>query len=179
MSEPLKIVVAGPVGAGKTTFVKSLSDIEVVETDEVASEALGKDTTTVALDFGLLFAGGTPVYLYGTPGQERFDFMWEVLCEGALGLVLLVAGDKPADFPHARHVLEFVTSRISVPFVIGVTRQDMGYVWEPSDVAAYFALEPHAVVGIDATDRESALTAVTALLGAIERVSDNPGILAV
>ena len=168
MSEPLKLVVSGPVGAGKTTFVRSLSDIEVVETDETASEDLGKEKTTVALDFGLFFADDIPIYLYGTPGQERFDFMWEVLCEGALGLILLVAGDRPADFPRARHVLEFVTSRIAVPFVVGVTRQDLGYVWEPDDVAAYFDLEPYAVVGIDATDRTSALTAVTALLGAIE-----------
>lgn len=66
--------------------------------------------------------------------------IWEVLCEGALALSLLVAGDKPADFPHARHVLEFITSRISVPFVIGVTRQDLGYVWV-DDVAAYFDLK--------------------------------------
>ena len=81
--------------------------------------------TTVAFDFGMLIEDDNVLHLYGTPGQDRFDFMWEVLCEGALGLILLVSGDKPGDYPHARRILEFVTSRIPIPFVIGVTRQDM------------------------------------------------------
>jgi signal recognition particle receptor subunit beta len=97
--KPLKLVVSGPVGAGKTTFIGSLSEIPVVETDELASEDIGKERTTVALDFGLLTLDGVPIHLFGTPGQERFDFVWDILVEGALGLVLLVAGDSPKDFP--------------------------------------------------------------------------------
>jgi len=123
--KPLKLVVSGPVGAGKTTFISSLSEIPVVETDELASEDIGKEKTTVALDFGLLTLDGVPIHLFGTPGQERFDFVWDILVEGALGLVLLVAGDSPKDFPKARHILEYLTSRHPVPFVLGVTRQDL------------------------------------------------------
>ncbi len=164
---PLKLVVSGPVGAGKTTFIRSLSAIDVIETEEVSSEDIGKEMTTVAFDFGMLIEGDSVLHLYGTPGQDRFDFMWEVLCEGALGLILLVSGDKPGDYPHARRILEFVTSRIPIPFIVGVTRQDMRRVWEPRDVAGYFGLEPEQVVGINATERESALGAVTALLEAL------------
>ena len=87
-SPPLKIVMAGPVGAGKTTFIRSLSEIPVVDTDEIATEDIGKETTTVAMDFGMLTLDEIPIFLFGTPGQDRFDFMWEVLCEGALGLDL-------------------------------------------------------------------------------------------
>ena len=72
--------------------------------------------TTVAFDFGILSADDTVVHLYGTPGQDRFDFMWEVLCEGALGLILLVPGDRPEDYRHARGILEFVTQPYSRPF---------------------------------------------------------------
>ena len=89
--QPLKLVISGPVGAGKTAFVKSLSETEVVETDELASEDIGKTMTTVAFDFGTLNLDGQPIHLFGTPGQDRFDFMWDMLCEGALGLILLVA----------------------------------------------------------------------------------------
>lgn len=77
---PLKLV-AGPVGAGKTTFVGSLPEIPVVGTDELASEDIGKLHTTVAIDFGLLTLDNIPVHLFGTPGQDRFDFKWEILCE--------------------------------------------------------------------------------------------------
>lgn len=161
---PLKLVVAGPVGAGKTSFVQSLSETDVVDTNELASEAIGKAYTTVAMDFGTLNLDGQPIYLFGTPGQDRFDFMWEVLCEGALGLVLLVAGDRPGDFSQARRILDFITSRIPVPFVVGVTRQDLPRAWEPEDVADYFELPPHQVLGLNATRTTSSILALIQLL---------------
>ena len=167
--QPLKLVVSGPVGSGKTTYIQSLSETEVVETDEESTEEIGKLKTTVALDFGTLTLDGVPIYLFGTPGQDRFDFMWEILCEGALGMILLVAGDEPKHFPHARRILEFVTSRIPVPFVIGVTRQDLDKVWEPEDVADYFDLDPSQVVGLNATSPTSSVLALIALLRSIQR----------
>lgn len=159
-----KLVVSGPVGAGKTTFIQALSEIPVVETDEWASEEIGKEKTTVALDFGLLRLDGVPVYLFGTPGQERFDFVWDVLVEGALGLVLLVAGDRPGDFPKARRILEYLTSRHPVPFVVGVTRQDLPRVWGPEEVADYFGLPGEQVVGMNATSPTSATLALVRML---------------
>ena len=164
MITPLKLVVAGPVGAGKTSFIQSLSEIPVVETDEWATENIGKERTTVALDYGLLSLDGVRIHIFGTPGQERFDFMWEVLVEGALGLVLLVAGDRPKDFPKARYALEFLTSRHPVPFVLGVTRQDLPRVWRPEEVADYFALPIEQVIGMNATSPTSATLALTRIL---------------
>jgi uncharacterized protein len=168
-ANPLKLVVSGPVGAGKSTFIRSLSETEVVDTDELATENIGKAMTTVAMDFGTLHLDGQPLYLFGTPGQDRFDFMWEILCEGALGLVLLVAGDQPKDFPHARRILEFITSRIPVPFVVGVTRQDMGRVWTPEDVADYFELPLEQVIGLNATKATPCVNVLVHLLHHIER----------
>jgi uncharacterized protein len=166
--KPLKLVIAGPVGAGKTTFIQALSETEVVDTDEFASEDIGKARTTVALDFGTLELDGVPIHLFGTPGQDRFDFMWEILCEGALGLILLVAGDRPTDFPHARRILEFITTRINVPFMVGVTRQDLPRVWDPEDVADYFELPGDQVIGLNATSSTSSVLSLIRLLETIQ-----------
>lgn len=174
--QPLKLVVSGPVGAGKTAFIQSLSETEVVETDELATEDIGKERTTVAMDFGTLTLDGIPLYLFGTPGQDRFDFMWEILCEGALGMILLVAGDNPKDFPHARNILEFVTSRVPVPFVVGVTRQDLPRVWEPEDVADYFGLDYNQVVGLNATSPTASVLALITLLRLINQYDYNPNL---
>jgi small GTP-binding protein len=168
MRKPLKLVIAGPVGAGKTTFIQSLSETEVVDTDEFASQDIGKAKTTVALDFGTLELDGVPIHLFGTPGQDRFDFMWEILCEGALGLILLVAGDRPMDFPHARRILEFITTRINVPFLVGVTRQDLPRVWDTEDVADYFELPSDQVIGLNATSSTSSVLSLIRLLETVQ-----------
>ena len=92
-----KVIVTGPVGAGKTTAIQTISDIQIVNTNEETSDLAKskKPQTTVAMDYGLIRLGERErVHLYGTPGQERFDFMWEVLSEGALGLILLLDNSK-------------------------------------------------------------------------------------
>lgn len=164
MYEQLKLIVAGPVGAGKTTFIKSISEIEMVNTDVVASEDLGKELTTVAMDYGLLTLDGIPLHVYGTPGQDRFDFMWDVLCNGALGLLLLVRGDKPSDFIKCRNILDFIVSRIDVPFLICVTRSDSEDCWDTNAIAEFFDVEEWQAVGIDAREKEDCLDMVSYIL---------------
>lgn len=165
MNTPLKIVISGPVGAGKTTFIRTLSQTQVVNTDELSSEQIGKTHTTVALDFGQIDLGDYLIHLFGTPGQTRFDFMWEILSEGALGLLVLVACDRPQDFPHARRILEFVTSRHALPFVIASTRYDIARAaWSTEDIASYFGLLPEQVIGINAENQESAKAALVRLM---------------
>ena len=88
-----KIIFTGPVGAGKTTAIASLSDIPPVSTEEKATDFSNPEklNTTVALDYGkVTLEGGGCIHLYGTPGQKRFDFMWDILTTGGLGLILLL-----------------------------------------------------------------------------------------
>jgi len=170
--EPIKIVVSGPVGAGKTTLIGALSQVGVVNTDAPASECIGKATTTVALDFGMIEVDGWQIHLYGTPGQERFDFMWEVLCHGAAGLLMLVAGNSPRDFPKARNILEFVTTQVALPYLIGVTKLDLGRAWEPDEIAAFFGVGPAGVLGVDARDRSQGFGALVKLFGLMGAVSE-------
>ena len=130
MTAVYKLVFAGPVGSGKTTAIQSLSDIEVLSTEARASDEVRamKPTTTVAMDYGLMkLPGGDQVRLYGTPGQKRFDFMWDILTENALGLVLLInaaAADPLADLD--TYLREFRTLIDRTAVVVGVTHTDEG-----------------------------------------------------
>lgn len=92
-SDKLKIVFSGSVGSGKTTAIESISDVDTFTTEEAATDdvKLMKQNTTVAMDYGQLhLSDGNRVHLYGTPGQKRFDYMWEILAEGALGVVVIL-----------------------------------------------------------------------------------------
>jgi signal recognition particle receptor subunit beta len=122
----LKIVFTGPMGAGKTTAIRSISDIPPVSTevDNTDRASFDKESTTVALDYGqLLLEDGTAVRLYGTPGQERFSFMWEILCTGAIGVILLIDGSSANALRDLRNYAEtFQRINPHQPFVIGVGR---------------------------------------------------------
>jgi small GTP-binding protein len=126
--ESYKIVFTGPVASGKTTAINSISGISTVSTEEKATDETQqlKDNTTVAMDYGLLkMPGGGMVHLYGTPGQERFSYMREVLIEGALGLILLVNNSSPDPFKEMNHYIQAFSEFIdSTSLVIGITHMD-------------------------------------------------------
>lgn len=123
-----KIVVSGPVGAGKSTAIRSVSDSPVLATDFAASDSTcaRKDLTTVALDHGAFDVGtGDRVHLFGTPGQDRFAFMWEILSEGAAGLVLLIPNDHVKPLAELRLFVKAFASFVSpADFAVGVTHTD-------------------------------------------------------
>lgn len=124
-----KIIFTGPVGAGKTTAIDALSDIPIVKTDAAASDmtAQRKSTTTVALDYGMMKIGaGEQIHLYGTPGQERFDFMWDILSEGGIGLVLLLDNTRADPFSDLQFFVQAFRKFIDqTAMVVGVTRMDL------------------------------------------------------
>ncbi len=162
--EPLKVIVTGPVGAGKSTLIRTLSETEVVDTDAIASENIGKPTTTVALDHGTLHVGEHLIHLFGTPGQDRFDFMWEILAEGALGILLMVRADRPDTLPAARNILDLIVSRSPVPYVVGVTHLDQPKVWQPEEIALFLGTSLEHVVGFDPRKPEEATRPLERLL---------------
>ncbi len=129
MAREDKIIFAGPVGAGKTAAISAVSDVELVKTEALATDdvALRKLNTTVAMDYGALhLEDGSKIHLYGTPGQDRFNFMWDILTIGGIGLVLCLDNareDPIADMEHYLNAFRKFIDKTDV--VIGVTRMDI------------------------------------------------------
>src|SRR5512134_2493420 len=133
----VKMVVTGPFNAGKTEFIQTVSEIDVVTTErKISSDAERvKEETTVAMDFGRITVDDDLVlYLFGTPGQRRFDFMWEILSEGMLGFIVLVDSVRPETFREAKHILEVFRGYASTPYVVAANKQDMVDAWTPEDL---------------------------------------------
>jgi signal recognition particle receptor subunit beta len=124
-----KIIFTGPMGAGKTTAIGSISDIPPISTEVRCSDdaQLRKETTTVAMDYGYFsLDDGSRVHLYGTPGQERFDYMWSILTKGGIGLVLLLDNARPDPLADLNFYLDAFKDFIQqTGAVIGVTRMDV------------------------------------------------------
>ena len=120
MSNLYKIIVTGPFSSGKTTFVATISDIEVVSTErKITTEDRGvKAETTVAMDYGRATIDGRVIHLNGTPGQARFDFMWEILANEMNGFIVLVDSTDEASFPDAQDLIQLFSNFNKVPYLI-------------------------------------------------------------
>jgi small GTP-binding protein len=174
--QSVKVVVTGPFNAGKTTFIKAVSEITVLSTERQVSDASGEGSgeTTVAMDFGrITIADDVVLYLFGTPGQERFSFMWETLSEGMLGFVLLVDAEDPESFEDAKSMIEFFRNMSDVPFVVAANKVPPTDVRTLRSVRASIGLSDDTpLLPVDARDKES-VKAV--LLGLLYRILDSMG----
>ncbi len=171
-SQTVKMVITGPFSSGKTEFISSISEIDMVTTERgitTAAEKMVKDSTTVAMDFGRITVDEDLVlYLFGTPGQRRFDFMWEVLAEGMLGFIVMVDSTKPETFREAKSILETFRAYASTPYVIAANKQDMPDAWNTDDLRIALRIEDHVkLLPCVAKDKESVKAVLLELLYAI------------
>ena len=144
--QTVKMVVTGPFSAGKTEFIRSVSEIDVVSTErKISSEAEKiKNTTTVAMDFGRITVDEDLVlYLFGTPGQKRFDFMWEILSEGMLGFVVMVDSTRPETFREARSILQTFRAYAPTPYIVAANKQDRSEAWDLEGMRIALRLDPN------------------------------------
>ncbi len=169
--QAVKVVVTGPFAAGKTTLIRTISEITVLSTERSVTDSTRKrkPETTVAMDFGRITIDRELIlYLFGTPGQDRFDFMWEILGEGMIGYLLLVDAEREDSISEAGGILGAFRTMARVPYVVALNRasaDDHALIAKvrdrleiPSDVA---------ILSVDATDKESVKSVLLALLYAV------------
>jgi signal recognition particle receptor subunit beta len=178
----LKILIAGGFGVGKTTMVGAVSEIRPLRTEEALTNAsvgvddldgvATKTTTTVAMDFGrITLRDGVAIYLFGTPGQERFWFMWNELSRGALGAVVLADTRRlTASFASIDYF-----ERKGTPFVVAVNCFDGADRYEPPEIRNALDIDPHVPVLLcDARQRPSAKQVLVALIEHALRLVGTP-----
>ncbi|MGJ7505480.1 MULTISPECIES: GTP-binding protein [unclassified Variovorax] len=183
-----RILFLGPVGAGKTTAVRTISDIDAVDTDVRASDEVSdlKGTTTVAMDMGILqLSDADRIVLYGAPGQDRFDFMWEILLEQSDAVLLVLdhsAADPVADLRRYHSTLMRVP-RQRLPMAIGLTHTDRapqrpldiydGFLKTVKDRCGCMMCTP-PVLSMDARSRSDVLVTLAAMLEVSQRLPLKP-----
>ncbi|MDP8970487.1 MAG: ATP/GTP-binding protein [Actinomycetota bacterium] len=170
-SRSVKVVVTGPFGAGKTSLIQTISEIAVVSTEKRVSDHSGgkKSQTTVAMDFGrIAIDHDLALYLFGTPGQKRFDFMWQILAEGMLGFVVLVDAQREDSLQEAAEILAFFRDAAQVPYVVAVNKHDGDPEQAVERARSALQVPPEVrVVACNALDRESVKTVLLELLYAV------------
>ena len=169
--QTVKMVVTGPFNAGKTAFIQSVSEIDVVSTErKISTEAERvKETTTVAMDFGRITVDDDLVlYLFGTPGQKRFDFMWEILSEGMLGFIVMVDSSRPETFREAKGILHTFRAYAPTPYVVAANKQDKEDAWAVEDLRIALKLDSKVkMLPCVAADKETVKKVLLELLYSI------------
>jgi uncharacterized protein len=170
MRRAFKIVVTGPVGAGKTTFINTISEIRTIGTEAGISDGSAtqeKATTTVGFDFGqIALRDEMELYLFGTPGQDRFDFVWDVLSKGMLGVILLLDCERPDTWPAGRAMLDYFRARgdAHVPVIVAANKVT-DFAIARDGIALTLGLTEHDfVVPTDARDRQAVKQTLIELL---------------
>jgi uncharacterized protein len=168
-----KIVVLGSAGSGKSTLVRAIADGIVIDTDVANTDVdLGKAATTVAMDYAdVALPNGDRLRLYGTPGQQRFGFIWPILLQGASGAVLLADASLPDPVEAlVGHLYTLRTHAPNLPAVVGLSKPDLAADLDLDRCADAIATRLRAlpVVPMDARDREQVLWLMDALMGEIE-----------
>jgi len=171
-TRPLKIVVSGGFASGKTTFVESISEITPLQTEapmtsvaagiDDAGDVATKTHTTVAMDFGRITLQNTMLFLFGTPGQDRFWFMWDELAKGAIGAVIMVDTRRLDDCFSA---IDYFESR-KLPYVVALNQFDGKLYHEVDAVQEALAIDPSTpIIPVDARDPASTQQALLQLVG--------------
>jgi signal recognition particle receptor subunit beta len=160
----LKIVVTGPACAGKTTFVKSLTDEGLVSTEKQTTDAGERDTTTVGFDYGRVQVAGHHASLFGTPGQARFEYLWDILGEGADGCVFLFPADHSSTADDSIRFVRRLSERENAPVVVGVTRTDLATPEQHPDLRECFAPVARQIEAIDPRDHAQCRRLLTGLV---------------
>jgi small GTP-binding protein len=167
----VKMVVTGPYSAGKTAFIRTISEIDVVSTERkiTALDEKIKETTTVAMDFGRVNIDEDLVlHIFGTPGQRRFDFMWEILAEGMVGLIVMIDSTRPDTFNEARQMLDEFQAYLQSPYIVVANKQDREDAWSMEDMRNVLKLaEDVKFMPCVATEFESARGVLLELLAII------------
>lgn len=168
-----KLLITGTMGAGKTTAIRAISDIEPIVTDVVNHDkSVDKERTTVGLDYGMLtLDSGDRIRLFGTPGQARFDFLWRILARKALGLVILIDNSRPDPRADLLMFLEgFAGSLETLPCVIGVGRSDSHSAITLDDYADVLEARGQVfpILAVDVRERADVVMLIDTLLGQIE-----------
>jgi small GTP-binding protein len=169
-----KIVVLGTMGSGKSTLVRAIAEGAVIDTDVPNSDRQGADkaSTTVAMDYADIdLPNGDRLRLYGTPGQQRFDFLWPILLQGASGVVVLLDATRHAAADELQAYLEVLRQHAAqVPAVIGISRLDLAPAFDLESCAAIAGWEDRLlpVLPLDARDREQGLLLMDVLMSEME-----------
>lgn len=159
MTRTLKIVITGPFNAGKTQFIKTASEINVASTERrltLTDERKIKKKTTVAMDYDHVTIDYDMLQLFGTPGQDRFDFMWEILAEEMNGFIVIVDSTDKNSFPEAKALIKLFSKFEKVPYLVAANKQDQKGALKPNDIHQLLGLLAKiAVVAVSAIKRRN------------------------
>ena len=166
MGRVYKVLITGPFNAGKTEFTRTISDIPIVTTERRISDQLKstKEETTVAMDYGQFRLNSDLFHLYGTPGQPRFEFMWDILSREIHGFILLVDSYDREGLLEAKRMIRFFRRKGKVPYLVAANKQDMDNALSIEAIGKVLGLDDETpLIPCVATDADSVRNVLTEL----------------